>query len=235
MPLSVAESPVCSVLPAVILLWLLLMVLPVAPAGAQERQADAPAATDALTAGDDGTQDAAAADTAASGEPDKAAAQGAAGEGWHLATGLALGTFVIPVESDLTAEALAPALYVDLDLSPWLGLRLGINAAEMKLDELTLQTTTIYLAYRHAFQVTGNWWGELYAGVASADSVLSGERAELTASGSGHVLGASAWYRLRRFDLGLRYELLSTDSAFSGISVNTGSNQVQLTAAYRWF
>ena len=80
-----------------------------------------------------------------------------------------------------------------------------------------------------------SWLGELFAGVATADSVLSGGRRELTASGGGYLLGAAGWRRMGSFDLGLRYQLLYIDSAFSGITLNTGSNQVQLTAAYRWF
>lgn len=229
MPLSVAESPAVPMVPAFVLILLLLLVLPVVPVGAQER------ATDTATATDVAADEADSADTVAGNEDAEGAAEDAAGDAFQVTMGLALGAFVIPVEADLTADTVAPELYVDVDLASWLGLRLGINSTEMKLDELTLRTTTVYLAYRHAVQVTGPWWGELIAGVASSDSVLSSERTELTASGSGHMLGAAAWRRMGQFDVGLRYQLLFTESAFSGITLNTGSNQVQITAAYRWF
>lgn len=232
---SVAESSTAALLAAFALLLLLVLVLSVAPVAAQEHTADAANTTqtakDVPAAGDEATGNPPETDAAAAGEP----AEATAGDGWHLAVGIALGTFVIPVESDLTAESLAPELYLDVDIAPWLGLRLGINSVEMKLDELTLQTRSVYLAYRHAFPVTAGWWGEAFAGVATAESVLSGGRTELTATGSGHMLGVAGWRRLGSFDLGLRYQLLFTDSDFSGISLNTGSNQVQLTAAYRWF
>ncbi len=231
MPMSVAESPLPSSLAAWGVLLLLLVTLMASPLAAQERRA---VGSEDRAGAADGDGEGGEADTAPQQTTTEAEAP-VEQSGFQLAFGLGLAPFVIPVESDFTAEALAPDVYMDMDLGSWIGLRLGINNAETKQDELTLRTTTVYLAYRHGFQLTGAWWADLFAGAASSDAVLSSAQAELTASGSGYMLGAGAWRRMGQFDVGLRYQLLFTDSDFSGIAVNTGSNQVQLTAAYRLF
>ena len=150
---------------------------------------------------------------------------------------MAIGVLHVPVESDLTGSGVPVELFTDVDYGAWLRLRLALNQAQAETGGVTLTTTAVTLAYRYPFPVTETVSGEMLGGIAQLSGTLeaAGGAATLNASTVGLVAGVALHRAWAETVVSVEYQLIFGEADFEGLTVNLGSNQLLLGAAYRFY
>ncbi|MGK5095439.1 hypothetical protein WDW89_25935 [Deltaproteobacteria bacterium TL4] len=160
----------------------------------------------------------------------------------YRAMGGGIGLWHVPEDADFERNEASPLeVFVDLGLAgKFMKLRAGLNYAQsqMELSILdkpilhTLTTQSIYLAYRYSTELNAKIETFAIAGMAYMLSELKFSKGlgSESSSGIGMIFGLGVLYNLEPIEVGMQYILLTRNGEFRGVSLATGSNQVQLIA-----
>ena len=177
------------------------------------------------------------------GETKGAASKVAASTGRSMVVGLGLGAVSIPEDEDAEKKGLPVEAFFDWDIDrKWLKFRFGYNMYKATVDfdawnkswENELKSSALYAAYRYSMEPVANLDAFAAVGLAYVSSSLAIDNGGDTEkdAGLGYMFGVGSMYYFGNFGVGGQFEYFSYEASFDGAKVATGSNQLQLIAAY---
>ena len=151
-----------------------------------------------------------------------------------------IGVWQLPEDADFQKGSRLPLdLFVDFGIGgKFLKLRGGYNfsQASLKSDVLNrtitheLITHSVYLAYRYVTELKPRIEGYALAGIAYMNSELkmNQDLGSETSSGLGMMMGLGVVYSMENWGVGIQGISLARNGEFRGVTVATGTNQIQL-------
>lgn len=153
------------------------------------------------------------------------------GEG--AAFGNGLGLMNLPQESDFEGDVPSFDLFWTGYSGPWWNYRFGWNHTDGRFEGFALSTNALYAAYVARGALGDRFDLHLLLGAAYHMATLQTPDGETqTASGAGPIFGAGMRFAFDSLLLGLQFLVLTHTADFSGVTVATGSNQLQLTLEF---
>jgi hypothetical protein len=160
-----------------------------------------------------------------------------------MAVGLGLGLTQSAEDADYTADGIPMEVFFDWDLDKdWLKFRFGYNTTQSKLDfdaynkswSSKLKTSGLYVAYRYTFDLMDTLQVFGVGGIAMmySDFSMNNGADNHKDSGIGTMLGGGALYSFGSLGVGAQLNMLSRQGDFDGVTIATGSTQLQLAANF---
>jgi hypothetical protein len=144
-----------------------------------------------------------------------------------------------PEEEDLDKDGTPLDIYANFEFAEMLKFRAGINMASSKISysggEEEVSTTSLYGAYRFQMEIVSDV--QLFA-LGGLAYVMS-EAMDENDSSFGYIMGGGGLYELSVLNLdqvsvGAQFIYISSESESDGVTVATGSNQIQITGQYQF-